>query len=253
MAKAQHGNHARRPRDENGKIIKAPTWMRVRYILLYCAELGKVKIVDTFSNRLMKMRIAVGEWADDVLAFQSMYPNETRMVMVLLTYAGIEDYQPGHINLYIKDLKRRLGNGLITFAWVAEIQDRGAVHYHMILLVRRGTKIPLPDKSGMWKYGLSGIHTARTPWYLAKYTGKEHQKDLARYPKSCRLYAVSPRLTKQILVRRDNGEEMDLRPCWPEGVDPNKIDDAPAWVYAGSSVTKSYAESLVPENAIVVK
>lgn len=252
--------YPRRPRDDAGKVIPLGEWQRTRWTVLYCAELGKVKLMDTFQIRLSKMRKAVVAWADDVLKFMSLKPDQTRMVMVMLTYRRAVDYRSGHIRLYVKDLKRRLGKGLISFAWVSEIQERGALHYHLVLLVWRGTKIPLPDKSGMWKHGWSGIHTARTPFYLVKYAGKEAQKDLARYPKGARLYAVSPRLTRSRLwFENDHGDrvEVDQRPAWPEGVDPSAAD-RPVWQYIGSAVgdyekAKSYVESAVAPEGSVIK
>jgi len=33
----------------------------------------------------------------------------------------------------------------------------------------------------------------RSPFYLCTYVGKEYQKDFARYPKGCRLFAISCR------------------------------------------------------------
>lgn len=166
----------------------------------------------------------------------------SRMLMIGLTYRAAGDYRPGHLVAYLKSLKQMLGEKLLAFAWVAELQERGAVHYHLVLVVKKGTRIPLADKSGMWPHGSSSTMTVRSPYYLVKYTGKKKQKDLALYPKSCRLYAASIRL---------------LDPTWKNiyrawsGLDPtgHKLDLAdparPRWSYSGSAVTQGYAEKVL--------
>jgi len=152
---------------------------------------GKVVVVDTFAVRLGRLKTRIFDWAQKVDTWRGNNPS--RLVMLTLTYRKISDYKPGDIGTYLKNLKTRLGKNLLAFAWVAELQERGAVHYHVVLLVQPGTDIPKPDKRGYWTHGHSKIETARTAFYLATYAGKEYQKDLSRYPKSCRLYAVSIR------------------------------------------------------------
>jgi hypothetical protein len=216
-------------------------WQRKRWVKLYCHETGKVAYVDQFESRLLKMRMAIIKWADDMLKFRDGYPGQTRMVMIMLTYRRVIDYKPGHINLYIKNLKRRLGSRLLTFAWVAELQKRKAVHYHLVVLVKAGTNIPAPDTSGMWKHGWSGRYTARSPHYLVKYTGKEYQKDLSLYPKSTRLYAVSPRAYFSLnLVSGDGTEMFPIK----QKVEHYKSDQV--WEYMGASVTRDYAVEVLP-------
>jgi hypothetical protein len=86
-----------------------------------------------------------------------------------------------------KILRRK---GIITFAyaWVGELQERGAVHFH-ILIYAKG-KIPKPDKSRMWNNGSTKIELARTPFYLLVHTGKEYQKDFDKFPKGMRAFGV---------------------------------------------------------------
>jgi hypothetical protein len=65
------------------------------------------------------------------------------------------------------------------------------------LLVKRGTRIDKPDQAGWWVHGSTKIETARSQFYILKYTGKEHQK-MGNFPKGLRLFAVwiSPRILK---------------------------------------------------------
>lgn len=190
--------------------------------------------MDVFQKRLWLMRHRLTAWVHAITKYRA--DHVTRMVMILLTYRRVKDYRAGHIRDYLKDLKRRLGSNLLSFAWVAELQGRGAVHYHLILLVNKGSRIPKPDESKMWKHGLSGIHTARQPFYLLKYTGKERQKDLSRYPRSCRLYAVSVRGLSGAIK-----EQFRIEAGIVSGAGHETDDETgELWEYVGSSVEKEY-------------
>jgi hypothetical protein len=169
----------------------------------------------------------------------------------MLTYTNKDDYNSGHIRDYIKKVKQCLGDNLLGFAWVAEIQpDRGAIHYHVMILAKLGTRIPKPDvvdnntHKAMWSFGWSGIHTARSPWYLLKYAGKERQKDLSRYPKSCRLYSASLRLP---------GDEVGVVFKVLSGLGgKGKSNYVSDWEYKGSTVTERYAkEVILPSDTII--
>jgi len=205
-------------------------------------EKKKVSILDNFEQRYLKLRESVSEWSMvmDLLKKE----RSCRLVMITLTIRQVEDYSPGMIRDYVKKLKRQLGKKLYGFAWVAEMQKRGAVHYHMMVCVEKYTRIKVPDKSGMWSWGMSKIETARTAYYLCVYIGKERQKDLSRYPKSCRVYSVSYRLpegqTKRYLevLRKKKSLQKEL----------NEIEKSKDWDFLGSTVTKGYAEKVLTPN-----
>jgi hypothetical protein len=223
----------------------------MRFSVFYNPVTEKGVIMDTFAIRMFRMRMRLTAWAEIVKGFQAEH--ETRMVMILLTYRKVEDYRPGHINDFMRNLKQRLNDNLLAFAWVAEIQKRGAVHYHLVLVVNKGTRIPLPDKSGMWKHGLSGIHTARTPYYLLTYVGKEYQKDLARYPKHCRIYAASIRFggdDTKALFRVLAGLELSSEGGEVSGdVEARKEG---RFLFVGNAISYDYAKTvLMPSGAVV--
>lgn len=88
--------------------------------------------------------------------------------------------------LKYKDETGKKKDALLAYLWVAETQERGVVHYHVLLLVERGTKIEKPDEAGWWNYGSSKIETAKTPYYVCAYVGKEHQKK-GQLPKGARV------------------------------------------------------------------
>jgi hypothetical protein len=179
----------------------------VRWVGLRNTWTGQVIVLDTFKIRLGRMKTRIFVWAQKVDLWRKSNPS--RMVLVTLTYRKASNYKAGDIGTYLKNIKTRLGKSLYAFAWVAELQARGAVHYHVILVVKVGTDIPMPDKRGYWTHGKSKIETARTAFYLATYTGKEYQKDLSRYPKGCRLYATSIRSSMGIktAVRASGGQK----------------------------------------------
>jgi len=76
---------------------------------------------------------------------------------------------------------------LLAYAWVLEMQKRGAPHYHLLLYVKRGTRIPRPDDK-LWSHGSSRIETARSAYYIVTYTGKEYQK--SNLPAGARMFAA---------------------------------------------------------------
>ncbi len=161
---------------------------KVHRVVIRNYKTGEYITLDKREARLSKMRKRVFSWADTL----KEYLNETqkfRKVMITLTYKGVEDWQPNHIRDYLKALKRKLGKNLIACAWVSELQKRGAVHYHIILVCQKGTRIPTPDKSRMWKHGMSKIETAKTVYYLCSYLKKYYQKE-GEFPKGMRMYSV---------------------------------------------------------------
>lgn len=111
---------------------------------------------------------------------------------VTLTYRGVADWRPWHVRDYLQRLRvwmrrRRVD---LRYVWVAELQRRGAVHYHLVVWVPHGFRVPLPDSSGMWPHGSSNIQDARHPVaYLAKYASKG-TPDGEKFPPGLRTHGV---------------------------------------------------------------
>lgn len=215
------------------------TYQRYRYSVLIDRVRGEVIVVDLFRDRLAKMRRRIFAWADAADKVKAV--SGARTIMVTLTYRGVDDYAPGHIGSYLKTVKGSLGKKLIGWAWVAEIQSRGAVHYHLLLLVTKDAKIKTPDESGQWPWGMSRVETARTAYYLGVYAGKGDQKDLSRFPKGLRLYGISLR-----------GFSKDLRELYRKrsGIADEKVRSS--WEWMGSAATEGYATEVLQKRAETV-
>lgn len=123
--------------------------------------------------------------------------------MVTLTYEGLSDWTPRHISDYLRKVRRYLeAHQLPTdYVWVAELQERGAVHYHVLLWVPLSHKLPKPDQSGMWQYGSSRIERARYGGvgYLTKYISKFDTKH--NFPVGLHVYGVGGLSLKERLER----------------------------------------------------
>lgn len=172
----------------------------------YCSpdDPQKYTYFDPRVGRVSRLRRRIYAWANvlNVYLTNAKKGGKYRLVMVTLTYSPEktrnfdtgevpENYgwQPGHISEFMKTVRQNLNrrhqkNGikyveknLLAYAWVAELQARGAVHYHVLLLVRRGTDIPYPDECGWWVYGSTRIEEARTAFYIVKYTSKGLQQE----------------------------------------------------------------------------
>jgi hypothetical protein len=178
---------------------------RISVVKLRDRKTGLIFEVDLFTLRLSRLKRRLkyfSGWAKEVEEMVS----DISQVMVTLTYRNIEDWRPRHITEFLRKVKRVLGPDLFGYFWVAEMQKRGAVHYHVILTVRKGIKLPKPDETGLWTYGMTRIELVRYVYaYLSKYLQKDGQK--AKYPRGIRIFGLS------IFVLKD-WVRMNKLPFW---------------------------------------
>ncbi len=130
-------------------------------------------------RRLKKMRKSLIDFVD----VMNHVKNRIKIdyIAVTLTYRDIESYSSTDIRRYINSLSvycKRKGIKIYGYAWVLEFQKRGVAHYHILLAVNKGAKIPYPDGS-WWSGGLSQVKRLNkiTVWYLAKYMSKMTVED----------------------------------------------------------------------------
>jgi hypothetical protein len=131
------------------------------------------------------------------------------MTMYMLSYdtegtrVKASIWREGDIREFMLRLRARMGRRLLAYAWVAEKQKRGVIHYHVV--IRHYGRAPMPDRAymgrdelghkryfkRMWEKGAShSDFNVRSAYYLAKYVGKEYQKDFDTFPKNAHAWAV---------------------------------------------------------------
>lgn len=163
-------------------------------------------IIDTDKMRIDRMRARLTAWAYAINDYLKV--NKVRALGITLTYVGVSDYREGHIKKFMNKIKWYLGDDLLSYAWVAEMQTRLAVHYHICLIIPEhviwptrpldgrlfqefdeGTIFPHFDTIGFWPHGMTrcDILKAVSASYLTKYAQKGHQK--AGFPPQLRLFA----------------------------------------------------------------
>lgn len=125
---------------------------------------------------------------------------------VTLTYCGVDDWRPEHIAKAIKGFRNwcRSQGVACRYTWVAELQRRGAVHYHLLAWLPPGVQMPHWDRptrtkrglrASFWSHGMTETDRARSGvGYLMKYLSK--LGELTRFPKNLRLYGIGG-LTQQ--------------------------------------------------------
>jgi len=109
--------------------------------------------------------------------------------MLTLTYRDVDGFRPRDVSELLKHIRNWLSRRghVLRYVWVAELQARGALHYHVLLWLPRGLTLPKPDKQGWWPHGHTRIEWARNAiGYLCKYVSKFDGEE--QLPKGCRLH-----------------------------------------------------------------
>lgn len=115
---------------------------------------------------------------------------------VTLTYRGVDDWQAQHISRAVELFRQwcRRIKAPCRYTWVAELQGRGAVHYHLLAWLPVGVHMPQWDRKlsasrVFWPHGMSNTQKARSGvGYLMKYLSK--LGEFHRFPKGLRLYGI---------------------------------------------------------------
>lgn len=106
---------------------------------------------------------------------QSFRGFRVKPAMLTLTYREVDGFEPRHISELLKRIRQWLQRrgARFCYVWVAELQQRGALHYHALIWLPYGLTLPKPDKQGWWPHGSTRIEWARHPiGYLIKYASK---------------------------------------------------------------------------------
>lgn len=150
-------------------------------------------IPDKVLTRLARLRRAVG-FAARAHGVSEKGHRTDQCLMITLTYAGTnEDWEAKHISAFMTHVREwcRRNEVSCRYAWVAELQKRGVIHYHVALWVPKGVKLPRPDDQGWWPHGFTRIEVARAAVpYLLKYLSKGLGDTLGSFPKGSRVYGI---------------------------------------------------------------
>jgi hypothetical protein len=149
-------------------------------------------LVDPRAKRLKRMRTTVNH-AARLLHFDAHCERNAQLwnkKFLTLTYADADGWEPGHFSAFRKSMAewcRRRGIRL-RFVWVAELQKRGALHYHVIVWLPKGKYLPFADAQGWWPHGRTNIVNAQSPiGYITKYASKATAEDAMGFPKGARI------------------------------------------------------------------
>jgi hypothetical protein len=146
-------------------------------------------LVDSKTARLKRMRRATLTAANEVQRRTLPGFRPPRAVGVTLTYRPGVEWSQRHISDFIACVRKWADRRGIEapYVWVAELQKRGAVHYHAIFWVPRNLSMPKPDKQGWWRHGMTRIEQLRSgAAYASKYASKGD--GVMQFPKGLRLH-----------------------------------------------------------------
>jgi hypothetical protein len=115
---------------------------------------------------------------------------------VTLTYVGVDDWCADHVAKAVDRFRAWCVTTSIEcrYTWVAELQGRGAAHYHLLAWLPKGVRMPKWDqpmgrRHAFWRHGMTNTEKAKSGvGYLMKYLSK--LGELTRFPKGLRLYGI---------------------------------------------------------------
>lgn len=151
--------------------------------------------VNKAAARIKRMRTAVGH-AARLLHFDAHCERDAGLwnkKFITLTYRDAKAWRAGHFGAFRKALNHWcVANKVkLRFVWVAELQRRGAVHYHVVVWLPKGKYLPFADAQGWWPHGATNIRTAQSPIsYIAKYASKTDASAVYGYPKGARMHGA---------------------------------------------------------------
>ena len=150
-------------------------------------------VINRDAARCKRLRIGVSNSARLLhrLAHQERAAQRWNLKFITLTYRGVKDWRAGHMGAFRRALNHWCVANKVKarFVWVAELQKRGAVHYHMVLWLPKGKFLPKIDEQGWWPHGSTNVQTAQNPiGYLMKYASKATPEQAHAYPRGARMF-----------------------------------------------------------------
>lgn len=147
---------------------------------------GSVR-VDPRASRLARMRRRVLTGARLHVAQGARW----RAAMLTLTYRPGVMWDGRHVSECLRHMRQWLQRrGLrLRYVWVLETTKAGAPHYHVVVWLPWGVKLPFLDAAGWWPHGMTRMEWARCAvGYVSKYVSKGEAH--APLPAGARMYGV---------------------------------------------------------------
>lgn len=166
----------------------------VPYTTTHTAQaLLAMPVISARQNRLLRLKHHVRTAGRLVKETMARRGRKWRAVFVTLTYKPGVEWSPNHIRGFLNAVRTWAARKSVTvgYVWVAEMQRRGAVHYHAVIWLPASLRLPRPDKpkSGWWKHGSSNVQTVKrnAVGYLMKYVSKGVSGDDPDLPSGARI------------------------------------------------------------------
>jgi len=165
-------------------------------------DLGEIREVemDTDEMRLNRMKRRLETW--ETALRRSIDAKLVKVMAITLTYdtngtrtGKPASWEPRHISDLMKKIRKHCGDKLLGYCWVAELQERGVIHYHLLLVLEPRTYIPYLDQEGWWPWGMTEVKPLKrvSSSYLTKYVQKGLE-GRGRLPKGARMFACVLRM-----------------------------------------------------------
>lgn len=155
---------------------------------------SRIEITDSpLVTRLKKMKRTVVTTSRVIQEALTTNRQKFKVAMVTLTYRDDVEWDSRHISSYlhcVRQWAKRRGHQ-VRYVWVMELTKRGRPHYHVVFWLPKGVSMPMADKQGWWKNGLTNSLWVRKPvGYIAKYASKGlsyTSPDSPQLPKGARI------------------------------------------------------------------
>lgn len=204
---------------------------------------------DTTRTRITKMQRAVMKGANLHTEHALSILGKCRPIMATLTYRNDREPTAADVRdcitrarVWLDRKYRHLSKECrpkLRYVWTAELTKKGKLHYHILFFLPGGLRLPMFDRAGFWKHGMSRLEWARNGIaYIAKYASKGGGDSRQKFPKGFRLHGSGGFSGEQRIARRYHLAPAWVRNCFTFDEIPKRMKGG--WI---SMVTGEIVES----------
>lgn len=194
--------------------------------------------VDTRTSRAMRLWSAIISWGLDL-----DLPPDAWVLHITLTFKnGDREEASGAIRSFLDTLKKSF-RSIKKYFWVAELQRRGVIHYHLV--VTGVYFIPIDYIREIWRHGHVFIRRWRLRKvfeYLMKYfrkLKKRYQTDYVRFSKLYKHFRIfSSNRVRDVVAKVMKFPKWLREWIWEKGGIPRRYPGV-GWVFPDGEVVKS--------------